>query len=100
MFDFHFLFKISQLDVSWTGYHCSWYPLSINHDIQLELLLVRVFFLSKCLQPMKLPPSHNNHPPPQKRKNPSFEEQPSLIPTLKIPTSLKTTSQNSSSPKF
>jgi hypothetical protein len=60
--------------MSWTGYHCSWYPLSISHDIKLELLLVGVFFLSKCLQPMKLLPS----------QNPSFEEQPSLIPTLKM----------------
>jgi hypothetical protein len=76
MLDFHFLFKISQLDIWWTGYHCSWYPLSMSHEIQLELL-VGVSFLSMKL-PLLTPPT------PPKRKNPSFEEQPSLIPTLKM----------------
>jgi hypothetical protein len=70
MFDFHFLFKISQLDVSWTGYHCSWYPLSINHDIQLELLLVGVFFPLQMPTTNEVAPFSQQPPPSPKKEKP------------------------------
>lgn len=65
MFDFHFLFKISQLNII---------------GVLFPLLMPTTNEVAPLSQQATPPPP----PPPQKRKNPSFEEQPSLTPTLKM----------------